>query len=194
MAIMDTKRSKKVKESFKCEFCGGVPYATKDGKTVCQSHSRGRGRTRENDVYEVKIPIKKNSTEQSAYWDWVQSHGAQDDEGHFLEPQKANPDAFSDEESPWQPREELCEEWDSALSMAKAAMSVLSTREAQVMGRYLNRGMSEEEIAEEMDLSRQAVHTFVQRAEKKIREFVSETADSPRDSEPADEDGEDSNA
>jgi len=90
---------------------------------------------------------------------------------------QANPDLLSDEQTLGLERDVDSEEDRKELiRLTKLAIATLSPREKQVV-ELLQVGNTQEEVAKILKLSRFAVTTLLQRAQKKVKNFVDNSTD-----------------
>lgn len=111
--------------------------------------------------YDVKHTRTEYSGERSPYWDWIEQHVPNNQEGEYEEPLEANADVTGYEENTEKRREHR--------RLITQGFASLSKRERQVF-RGLMEGLTEEEIARELDVSQQMISKCRKKIRKKFEE------------------------
>jgi RNA polymerase sigma factor (sigma-70 family) len=103
------------------------------------------------------------SGEASPYWDWVRDHQPSDSDGNPKEPAQGNPDILPEGTYPT-PQE-------SGISVGDITR-MLSGMQRKVFELYVQRGKSEREIANRLEISIGTVRTHLQRVREKYNHWV----------------------
>lgn len=120
------------------------------------------------------VNTKPFGGERSAYWQWVKTYGFSGDDGQLREFPEANPDVLDSHEPTETPDVDT-----RALMVEAVKRAKLSKREKHVLKLIGFQGLTQEEAARRLGISRPTVQTTFRRAQKKILQmFVIISGDS----------------
>lgn len=128
---------------------------------VCEQHASNRDRS--HDTY-IKTVEKDYSGESSPYWEAQEFFQFAD--GEMLEDPQANPDMLSDESAG---RLSECDE--EKLERIKEGYKLLSFREGQILNLLYYKQMTQQQIAEFLNIKQQSVQLYIKRIKNKLQKF-----------------------
>lgn len=108
----------------------------------------------------------KEIVTKKSYWNWAEGNMAMNKEGLSLEDPQANSDVLSDEFSVWQGGEAYPPE---GLQRLERALMELTEKQRYVFEQVYKNQRSQQELAEELGVSKAAVNELVTKAMKKVQ-------------------------
>jgi DNA-binding CsgD family transcriptional regulator len=112
-------------------------------------------------ITETGVGRDYSNGEASPYWEWMEQHGEQNEDGEIMELPTSNPDGMRDTRDEYYQRRIYYQE------LLMDTYETLSPKE-KVVFNLLAQGFKEKDIAEELGINRNTVHMYRRRMKKKL--------------------------